>query len=124
MMKSHFSTIDTTSLAAPEDLKCGECVAVLNEVAEYPSFFWPDYAQSERDELVRVRGIPATSGMPLKIKAICLPFVFVKSPLGQCETIDIRRVQLARLNKRYAKTVWKNLRKQKSQHPPTNVPYP
>jgi len=110
-MKTRLSTIDTTSLVAPEDLQCGQYVAVLNEVCEYPSFLWFDAGPDERDGMVRVRCIPAGSGTPLKVKAVCLPFVFVKTPAGQHETIDVRRVQLARLNRRYAKRVWKRIRK-------------
>ncbi len=116
-MKAVSSPTDSTSIAAsvaPEDLRCGDCVAVLNEVVEFPSFFWCDSVLSERDELVRVRCRPSGAGMPLKIKAICLPFLFVKLPLGQCEMIDIRQVQLVRLKDPYAKTVWKGIRKQQS----------
>ncbi len=116
-MKTDFSTTDTTSIAAsvaPEDLKQGDFVAVLNEVIELPTFMWSDVEQSERDKLVRIRCIPSASGMPLKVKAVCLPFVFVKSPMGQCETIDIRRFQLVRLNERYSEIVWKSFRKPQS----------
>ena len=116
-MKTDVSTTENTTVAAsvaPEDLKIGDFVAVLNEVIEYPSFFWFDLDATNRDELVRIRYIPSGSGMPLKVKAICLPFVFVKPPIGQSETVDIRKVQLVRLNERYGKTVWKDLRKQQS----------
>ena len=110
------STTGTTSIAAsvaPEDLKCGDFVAVQNEVIEFPSFFWCETVPSQRDEMVRLRFLPAGSGTPLKVKTICLPFVFVKSPFGQCETLDIRRVQLVRLKKHYAKMVWKKIRKRR-----------
>jgi hypothetical protein len=111
-MKTDYSTTHSTSLAAsvaPEDLKCGEYVAVLNEIVELPSFIWLDTVPSERDKMVRIRCIPDGSGVPLKVKAICLPFLFTKSPSGQFETIDVRRAQLVRLNEGYAKTVWKEL---------------
>ena len=114
-MKTDVSTSENTSVAAsvaPEDLKIGDFVAVLNEVIEDPSFFWFDLEATKRDELVRIRYIPSGSGMPLKVKAICLPFVFVKPPIGQSETVDIRKVQLVRLNERYGKAIWKELRKQ------------
>jgi hypothetical protein len=115
-MNTDFSTTKKTSTAAsvaPEDLECGDCVAVLHEVVEFPSFLWCDSVLGERDELVRVRCLPTSGGMPVKVKAICLPFVFVKSPFGQCETIDVRQVRLVRLKKRYAKEVWRNIRKQR-----------
>jgi hypothetical protein len=53
------------------------------------------------------------SGTPLRIKSICLPFVFVKNPRGQVQTLDIRQVQLVRLDSDYAGDVWKELQKQK-----------
>jgi hypothetical protein len=97
---------------APEDLKRGDRVAILTEVVEFPSFYWFEGSLGERDELVRVRCIPAGSGLPLKVKAICLPFVLVKTPSGDRETVDVRKVQLVRLNKGYAKEVIRYHRKQ------------
>ncbi len=95
---------------APEDLRRGDFVAVLSEVVELPSFLWTDTLSSCRDELVRVRRLPTEGRAPLKVKAICLPFVFVKSPSGQFRTIDVRLARLVRLEKSYAKTVWKILK--------------
>jgi len=115
VVKAGIKTADLLSTAAcvaPEDLNRGDYIAVLTEIVEFPSFFWHDAVPSERDELVRVRCIPGESGMPLKVKAICLPFVLVKSSLGECETIDIRKVQLVRLDKQYAKAASRKLRKQ------------
>ena len=116
-MTTHHSTTDKMELAAsvaPEDLRNGDFVTTLNEVFEYPSFLWCDLGQSAPDELIRVRCCSADGGTPLKIKAICLPFVFVKSPNGRSQTFDVRQVQLVRLQKRYAKIVWKELRKNRS----------
>ena len=98
------------STVGPEDLRCGDYVAVLSQIVEVPSFMWDGALPSERDELVRVRRVPTDDRAPLKIEAICLPFVFVKQPDGTFETIDVRLVTLARLQKSYAKTVWKSLR--------------
>lgn len=113
-MGSGSSLSETTSVAAsvaPEDLQRGDFVAILHEVAEYPSFFWMDAVPCERDAMVRVRCLPADSGQPLKVKAICLPFLFVESPRRRLRTLDVRQVQLARLTRRYAKTVWTAFRK-------------
>jgi len=114
-MKTESSKTASLALAAsvaPEDLECGDFVAILSEISEFPSFFWFDTSPDDRDKLVRLRFIPKGSGRPLKIKAICLPFVAVKPPVGQCETIDVRQTQLARLDERYAKHVRKKLRAQ------------
>lgn len=111
-MNSRTTTTDQLSVAAsvaPEDIKLGDFVAVLNEIEEFPSFLWSDAPNAE--ELVRIRLIPAGSGKPLKVKAICLPFLFVRHPSGPYETLDIRRSQLVRLASTYAKPVWKKLEK-------------
>src|SRR5262245_57311657 len=100
------------SLAA-EDLRCGDFVAILHEIVEWPSFFWTcDSHLLPPDEPVRLTCKSSDCGTPLKVKAICLPFVFVKLPSGQHRTLDVRRHQLARLDADYGQTVWKTLSKQ------------
>lgn len=95
---------------APEDLRQGDYVAVLSEVIELPSFLWTETLASKHDEVIRVCRLPTGARSPLKIKAICLPYVFVKSPAGDYQTIDIRLARLVRLDRAYAKTVWKRMR--------------
>jgi hypothetical protein len=96
------------STVAPEDLNCGDYVAVLNIVCEVPSFMWCGESLSP-DEPVRIK-FQSGTGTPLKIKAICLPFVFVKFPNGTTQTLDIRRTQFVRLNSDYAKVVWDEMK--------------
>src|SRR4051812_12943336 len=100
----------TAARVAPEDLRRGDFVAVLSEILEVPPFCWNDTLPSGQGELVRLRRLPTKDRVPLKVKAICLPFVFVKLPRGQFQTIDVRLASLVRLDKAYAKTVWKSLR--------------
>jgi hypothetical protein len=99
---------------AGEDLQCGDMVAVLDEVGEYVSFLWDrDALMLPPEEPVRVLWRTRTKGRPLKIKAICLPFVFVKTPSGKHCSLDIRQCRLVRLDQDYAQRVWKKLRKRK-----------
>jgi hypothetical protein len=105
---------DETTIAASvaaEDLATGDYVTILSEVYELPSFFWTcDATILPPEEPVRIKFKSLRGGTPLKVKAICLPFVFVKTPKGDHETLDVRRQQLARLDRRYAETVYKALR--------------
>lgn len=97
---------------AGEDLRCGDFVGILHETLEVPSYHWScDGQLLPPDELIRLVYRPTAGGTPLKVKAICLPFVFVKHPSGQHQTLDIRRQQLVRLTKSYARLVWKTMAK-------------
>ena len=44
--------------------------------------------------------IPSTAGYPLRVIAICLPFVYAKTPGGETVTIDTRRTQLVKLHRK------------------------
>jgi hypothetical protein len=98
---------------AGDDLAVGEYVAILSEVREYLSIFWDDRSGCglSPQETVRVPFTPTSAGEPLKIEAICLPFVFVKAPCGDHRSLDIRMVRLVRLDSAYAKYVLKKSKK-------------
>jgi hypothetical protein len=102
---------------AGEDLAGGDYVALLNEIVDLPSFLWnaSDLSLSPH-ELVRLKVIPNTAGHPLRVIAICLPFVYAKTPAGETVTIDTRRTQLVRLPRKSAKVIWKELRSVPRQH--------
>jgi hypothetical protein len=117
-MKSEDNDKCETPLArplAPDDLRCGDFVSILHEVVEWPSFYWfCDPQLWPPGEPVRVLRRVDDCGTPLKVKAICLPFVFVKLPSGHHRTLDVRQHKLVRLNSDYAEAVWKTMSKQAS----------
>lgn len=99
---------------AAKDLKRGDTIAVLNEIGEYVSCLWNcDTHVMPPHEPVRVLWRTSDNGKPLKIKQICLPFVFVKTPCGKYVTLDVRQCQLVKLNRGYALQVWKKLKNAK-----------
>ena len=106
--KSSAAQATLAKALAPEDIRRGDFVTPLHVIAEVPSYFWCDDGWTmPRDELVRIRYTPTDSGLPLKVKSVCLPFVLVKHASGERITIDLRQCQLARLDRRYAKRAWK-----------------
>ena len=117
-MKAISLTADETCTSRPlaaEDLRAGDFVAILHEVVECPSFLWScDPQLLPPDQLVRLICRSSDGGTPLKVKAISLPFVFVKQPTGQHKTLDVRQHRLVRLSASYAATVWKTQSKQTS----------
>jgi hypothetical protein len=97
---------------APEDIRRGDFVSLLNVTYELPSYFWDaDATTLPRDEPVRIRFVPECGGVPLRVKSVCLPFVLVKTPQGERCTLDVRRCRLARLDRRYAADAWKAYKK-------------
>ena len=109
-MKTQVNKQRIASLAATvaaEDLRCGDFVGVLHEIIEVPSFLCGEgYGSPASFDPIRVPYRPRKPIAPLRVEAICLPFVFLKSPKGQFRTMDIRQVQFARLDEGYAKVVW------------------
>ncbi|MBX3442693.1 MAG: hypothetical protein KF774_09800 [Planctomyces sp.] len=119
-MKTASLTTSESSLAKPiaaEDLCAGQDVAVLHELHEVPSFFWCQMETLPPDELVRLRALPRDSGLPLKVRSVCLPFVLVDTPTEGSRLLDTRRLQLVRLDREFARQVRKKLRDRKSPVP-------
>ena len=114
-MKTDAKTNRETLIAKPlaaEDLQCGDFLSVLYEVGEWPSCFWPNHSHLlTPSEPVRIQQKASDGGIPLKVKAICLPFVFVKLPSGQHKMLDVRRQHLVRLSSDFARPVWKTMSK-------------
>ncbi|AMV31481.1 hypothetical protein VN12_05140 [Pirellula sp. SH-Sr6A] len=106
------SVCDTNVAAriAGEDLRKGDFITALTEMIELPSFLWCcDSTATPKDELVRLRYLPSDAGEPFQVIAVCLPFVYTKRSNGKLKTFDTRKHQLARLDKRSGKTMWKHM---------------
>ncbi len=121
-MNTQTITTNDSLLARPiaaEDLNRGDFVAVLCEVTEFPSFLWHDnLGLQSPHQPVRIQWQGRYNQTPLRVKGLCLPYVFVKSAHGLYETLDVRQCQLARLSPRYAKRVWKLLRNKNKRRKP------
>jgi hypothetical protein len=97
---------------APEEIRKGQFVTPLDDIAELPSFFWcADAALLPHDQLVRIRFCSSRAGVPLKVKRLCLPFVLVKPPRGKRFALDVRKCRLARLGSEYAQQAWRAYKK-------------
>lgn len=94
---------------APEDVRPGDYVAVLDEEIEWPAACWYADPPMGVEPIVRLRLRPRELQPPLKVVDVCLPFVFVKRPKGEAATLDLRAARLARLDAGYAKRVWREL---------------
>lgn len=96
---------------APEDIRPGAYIAVLKVTIEVIPQNCVDAARRGPCALKRFSMLPWDQAGPLKVKGVCLPFVLVKTPSGDVQTLDVRRLQLARLPKRYARAAYEMLGK-------------
>lgn len=93
---------------AGEDLQLGEFISMLTTTTEFLSHLWDRCDRSlAPEDVVRVKYIPPRAGHPLKIAAICLPFIYVQDVNKKVEILDLRMTQVVRLNRECAKEVWK-----------------
>lgn len=97
---------------APEEIRTGDFVTPLYVVAQAPSYWWcAESWNLPLEEPIRIRFVPATDGMPMKVCSVCVPFVLVKTATGERKMLDLRTYQLARLSRPHAKRAWKELKK-------------
>ena len=90
----------------PEDLQPGTFVAVLGMVHEV----YPPWSLESPDLLpprpIRLVCMGCADGEPLRILAVCLPFVQAEDAAGELRTLDVRQHQLASVPEDYALEVF------------------
>lgn len=88
----------------PEDIGAGDDVAVLFTSSQYPTFNWYGFDTSilPIEQPIAITYLPYGDQEALVVEQICLPFVLCKTFDNRHRYLDIRQVQLARLNKSFA----------------------
>lgn len=115
MTKSKTIKVTLSRVLAPEEIRCGQFVAVMHTMCEYlplgPLF---DLTTNVPESLatVRVLWLPQGDNTPMRVRAVCLPFVLVEYPSGDWQSLDMRRLRLAKLKKSYANEAWARLSEQ------------
>ncbi len=94
---------------APEDIRPGDHVTLLRETLEVLNFFALCDPLVRCDPVARIELTPCDAGVPLKVVAVCLPFVLVRDARDKHRTLDVRRHALARLDERFARRAMKKL---------------
>ena len=96
---------------APEDIRPGAYVTILHVIDEFlPLVFDSNDASWRSVQPFRVRWLPYGDQSPMKVKSVCLPFVFVMLPDGAHRTLDVRRHQLAEVARDYGRSVFEAAR--------------
>ena len=98
----------------PEDLQRGQYVTVMQRTGQ--SLNYHLFCESPEHPSVTVERyayLPKQAGQPLKVLALCIPFVLVKTARGKCHMLDLRRVDLALLSDDFGRAAFKALKSKK-----------
>jgi hypothetical protein len=109
------SQISTARTVGNEDLQVGDYVAVLGTTYQFPTFFWCDTGLDDRRKTIEIEFIEPQA-VPLRVKKICLPFVFAMDVHRNFSQLDVRRMRLAVVSPDYAETVWRSIRRARDRH--------
>lgn len=100
-------------LIGPEDVRPGQFVTIAE--ATWQILCVPFDCDSFSEPRVRhVTGWPESSGWPLRIERVCLPYAFAETVSGAHVVIDLRRHRLSKLSKSYGRAVFEAHKKPKT----------
>lgn len=96
---------------APEDIQKGQYLVTLYRVEEHLPMFCGEEDVYRRGEPYRVRWLPEVWEIgPMKVRAVCLPFVMVKNAAGAVYPLDVRRCTFAAVPAEFATAIVKSYR--------------
>lgn len=108
------TTSNIARTVAPEDIAPGAYVTILHVIDEFlPLVLDSNDASWRSVQPLRVRWLPCGEHAPMKVKSVCLPFVFARLPDGRHRTLDVRQHQLAEVSDAYGRSVFDAARDQR-----------
>ena len=96
---------ETVKTLAPEDIRVGQYVMELRMIVEFPRIPC-DGDEWKSIRTVRLALTPWCTGEPMRVRALCLPFVRVKYANGRHGTVDVRRWELAAVTDAYGEAIF------------------
>lgn len=99
--------LTTARPVAAEDLRVGDGVAVAHTTLQVLAR--EDPPPGENNRVLKATYIPHDAGDPLRVQAVCLPFVLAVNVAKQHLTLDVRREHLVRLDPAYTRRAFKKL---------------
>ncbi len=97
--------VGVSRLIGPEDIRPGIWVTVSETTYRGPAEERPYDGGSIAT--VTWTTLSCMAGVPYKVRAVALPFVYVTDAAGGVETLDLRRERLARLPSNYGRLAMK-----------------
>lgn len=94
----------------PEDVRVGDYITVTHATEEYIADTCA-YEHGRDAKPRRVTMIPEWAGYPMRVTAVCLPFVLVRLVTKSQGSLDLRRHQIAKLSRAYGRKAFKSEKK-------------
>jgi hypothetical protein len=104
--------LKTARPLAPEDIRPGQFVALLNVTAEYLPWYYLEEPRFDTPRPMRLTWLP-DDVEPMRVSAVCLPYVLVRTVQRKHEVLDLRRHKLARVSSRFARAAFKSMKPRK-----------
>lgn len=99
----------------PEDISVGDAILVSETQYEIPSFLWcgADTFALPPESPVRISLKACPNQAPLKVKAICLPYILCRDSKRRARLLDVRQVQLMKLARSFSDSFRKALKEER-----------
>ena len=103
--------VEVTKFVGPEDIIPGDYITPMSERPEYLWFSKEGEFSHSKVDVLSPKVRSRMSGLPLRVKEICIPFVVAKTPFGGLLVLDTRKIDFGLLNYGFAKRLFKTLKK-------------
>lgn len=88
---------------SPEDIQVGDQIALTHIHIQLVPDMIEVFLAGQTIEPIRMTAMPGDSGWPIKVLAVCLPFLMTETVTGSRCVIDTRRYEFVRVSDAYAK---------------------
>ncbi len=98
--------ITITRRLAPEDILPGMFIAIAAHTREIFPHWLIGSTPNHVPDVVRISVRGCVDGTPLRVVAVCLPFVMTENAKGAIETLDVRQHTLVTIDEMFALEVF------------------
>ncbi len=112
MNKKKDTGISVVRQVRADDVCVGDYVVVMHESYDFVSMSC--FSDTDSMKVERVTVLPNQTKSPVRIEAVCVPFLMVKAVGGKRTMVDMRRVQLAQVSGRFGQAVFAAMQPKKS----------
>ncbi len=98
--------ISLARVIAPEDLAPGIFINILHDIDESVPFLTSCETPLTPPRVTTYVSIPQWATGPLRVLAVCLPFVLVEFDCGMKRQLDVRRASLVRVPEEYGRVAF------------------